>query len=455
MRLPVTIFGGKVPALAMPAMPAPVPAKSVPTSAGPVAMVGNLVMLLFFGLLGGWAALAPLSSAVLAPGVIRVQGNNKTVQHLDGGIVSDILVKEGDYVDAGQVLIRVQDLQARATVQMLRNQYYSLLALSARLTAERDNSPTLNFSKELTDRKDDIDIAAIISSQQNLFEGRKKTIEGQTAVLRQRVAQLREQMSGAAAQQRSQDEQLVLIREQLKGTEFLFEQGYAPKTQVLALQRQASALVGQKAEYGATIARLQQNIGETDLQILQLQKERLTEVSSQLTETQDKLVSGFERLRSGEDILQRTEIRAPASGYVLGLNIHTVGGVLDRGARLLDIVPQDTLKVVEATLRPEDVKDVHEGMTAEVRLSAYKQREVPPIHGIVTQVSADRVVNPNDPRGHYTISLVLDDEWKALPGVELVPGMPVTVTVPTKERTALQYIVGPLVDYFSGAMRER
>jgi HlyD family secretion protein/epimerase transport system membrane fusion protein len=268
------------------------------------------------------------------------------------------------------------------------------------------------------------------------------------------VAQLREQARGAQIQQKSQDEQLALINEELKGAKYLFEQGYAPRTRVLALERAAAALTGQKGEYGATLARVQQSIGETELQMLQLQKERLTEVIAQLTETQDKLVSTYERLRASEDILQRTEIRATASGVVLGLTAYTVGGVIDRSAKILEIVPTNQPMIVEAVIRPEDISGLEEGLAAEVRLTAYK-RDVGVIHGIVTKVSADRFVGPNDPQGHYTITVELSDEWKTMDGVKLVPGMPAQVTVPVKERTVLKYLVGPITDYLSRGMREK
>jgi HlyD family type I secretion membrane fusion protein len=455
MRLPALISGWNVPTIyKKPEAKVPAP-RGLPTEAMPVVWLGNIIFLLFFGVLGTWAAFAPLAGAVIAPGVIKVQGSNKAVQHLDGGIVREILVKDGDEVEQGQLLLRLDDVQPRAAVQQLRSSYYSLLALSSRLKAERDGLAKIELPPELAQRQNEPEVAEIIAGQQNLFEGRKKTIEGQTSVLKQRVLQLREQGRGAEIQQKSQDTQLGLINDQLKGTRYLYEQGYAPRTRVLELERTAAQLIGTKGEYGTTLARIQQSVGETELQMLQLQKERMAEVSTQLTDTTDRLTGTAERLRAAEDILNRTDIRAPASGIVLGMTASTVGGIVDRGARILEIVPVTQPMIIDASVKVDDIEGLREGLPAEVRLTAYKQREVGIIHGKVTKVSADRTTKPQESTPHYSITVELDDEWKSMKGVRLVPGMPATVTVATRERTVLEYMVGPFTDFLASSMREK
>jgi HlyD family type I secretion membrane fusion protein len=464
MRLPAIIsgWGSKTPALAksgLPALPiratlarAPV---GIPTDAKPVILLGNLIIFLFFGVLGTWAATAPLASAVLATGVIKVKGNNKVVQHPDGGVVRELLVKEGDEVREGQLLIRLDDVQAQAAVQQLRSQYYSLVAVNARLRAERDGLPKIVFPQELIDRGSHPEVAEIMSGQENLFEGRRRSLEGQTSVFQQRIAQLREQARGAGIQQRALDQQLGFLNEELKGTRYLAQQGYAAQFKVLQLERQAAAMAGQRGEYAAAQARLQQSIGETDLQILQLQKDRMSEVTSQLTDSQDKISSIVERLRAAEDILKRTLITATADGIVLGMTAFTVGGVIDRSARILEIVSVNSPLIVEATIKPEDVVGLHEGMPAEIRLTAYKQRDIGFVRGRVLQISADRFMKPNDVQGHYSITVEMSDDWRSMPEVKLMPGMPAMVSVPTKERTVLQYFIGPFTDYIGRSMREK
>jgi HlyD family secretion protein/epimerase transport system membrane fusion protein len=431
------------------------PGKSVPTSPWPVIAMGVATIVLFFVVLGGWAATAPLASAVQASGNLIVSGDNKVVQHLDGGIIREILVKNGDKVIEGQVLLRVDDVQAKASVDLIRSQYFSLRALEARLQAERDNTKTISFSQELLNASVQSGVQAMIEGQNNLFTERRRTLDGQVLVLRQRIKQLKQQIGGAAIQQQAQDEQLKLIQDELSSAMQLYVKGYVPRTRILELQRAAAALSGESGAYKSSKASTQQAIGEAELQILQLQKERLSEVTQSLSDTQDKINAMTERLHAAEDVLKRTVIVAPASGTVLNLAANTIGGVIGPGGKILEIVPGDRPLLIRAAVRPEDIAEIRPGLATEIRLTAYNQRSTGVIHGSVTEVSADRIVTPQDPRGHFEIKAQITDDLSHLPEIDIVPGMPAILSIPIQERSVLQYIVGPLTDYISSGMREK
>ncbi|HVM82564.1 MAG TPA: HlyD family type I secretion periplasmic adaptor subunit [Candidatus Binatia bacterium] len=427
----------------------------VPTSPWPVIWVGVGVMILFFGVLGGWAAVAPLASAVTAAGTLAVSGENKVVQHLDGGIIREILVKNGDKVKQGQILLRLDDTQAKASVELLRAQYLSFLALEARLQAERDDQGTIVFPKALLDAAGQDDVQEMMTGQTNLFQERKRTLDGQVSVLEQRIKQLKQQIGGASVQQQAQDEQLALIQDELNSARQLYDKGYVPKTRILELERAAAALSGQSGQYRSSQASTQQAIGEAQLQILQLKKERLSEVTQDLSDTQDKINAMEERLHSANDVLARTVIAAPAAGTVLNMTANTIGGVVAPGGRILEIVPGDVPLVINAAVRPEDIADMKPGLKTEIRLTAYNQRSTGILHGTLTEISADRIVSQQDPKGHFEIKTVITDDLSQTPGIEIVPGMPAIVTIPVKQRTVLEYIVGPLTDYFASGMREK
>lgn len=432
------------------------PPRRVSDSARGTIVAGMLILALFFGGFGTWAALAPLDSAVIALGVVKVEGNRKTVKHLDGGIVKELWVKEGDWVEKGQVLVRLDDSDARAKVDIFSGQYDSLKALESRLLAERDGLDTIRFPDFLLDRGGDANVVEILAGQINVFETRRASLAGQIAVLQQRIAQLQTQISGFKAQKRSQDRQLELIREELAGTRQMYEKGWSPKTRVLALERKAASLEGESGELIADIARVRQAIGEAKLQIAQLQKERLAEATRELRDVQTRLGEVEPRLRWAEETLSRTELAAPEAGYVLGLTAFTVGGVIASGERVLDIVPADSVLIIEARIQPSDIDDVYAGMSAEVQLTAYKRRVVPTVDGVLTWVSADRLTDDRSGEAYYVAYVEIDPESLAEAGeIRLYPGMPAQVMIATGARTALDYLLGPLTSGFDRAFREQ
>ena len=432
------------------------PPRRVSDSARGTIIAGMSILAVFFGGFGTWAALAPLDSAVIALGVVKVEGNRKTVKHLDGGIVKELLVKEGDRVEKGQVLIRLDETDARARIDIFSGQYDSLKALESRLLAERDGLDTIRFPDFLLDRAGDDNVFEMLAGQINVFETRRASLAGQIAVLQQRIAQLRTQIGGFQAQKRSQERQLELIREELAGTRELHEKGYAPKTRVLALERKAASLEGESGELIADIARTRQAIGEAKLQIAQLQKERLAEATTELRDVQTRLGEVEPRLGWAKEMLSRTELAAPEAGYVLGLTAFTVGGVIAPGERVLDIVPADNTLIIEARIQPSDIDDVYAGMPAEVQLTAYKRRVVPTVDGVLTWVSADRLTDDRSGEAYYVAYVEIDPESLAEVGeIRLYPGMPAQVMIATGARTAFDYLIGPLTSSFDRAFREQ
>lgn len=432
------------------------PPRRVSDSARGTIIAGMSILAVFFGGFGTWAALAPLDSAVIALGVVKVEGNRKTVKHLDGGIVKELLVKEGDRVEKGQVLIRLDETDARARIDIFSGQYDSLKALESRLLAERDGLDTIRFPDFLLDRAGDDNVFEMLAGQINVFETRRASLAGQIAVLQQRIAQLRTQIGGFQAQKRSQERQLELIREELAGTRELHEKGYAPKTRVLALERKAASIEGESGELIADIARTRQAIGEAKLQIAQLQKERLAEATTELRDVQTRLGDVEPRLGWAKEMLSRTELAAPEAGYVLGLTAFTVGGVIAPGERVLDIVPADNTLIIEARIQPSDIDDVYAGMPAEVQLTAYKRRVVPTVDGVLTWVSADRLTDDRSGEAYYVAYVEIDPESLAEVGeIRLYPGMPAQVMIATGARTAFDYLIGPLTSSFDRAFREQ
>lgn len=417
---------------------------------------GFIVIFVFVGLSGLWLYTAPLDSAAIAPGIVRVEGNRKSVQHLDGGIVRAIKVREGDLVQKGQVMIQLDTVQAQAAVEILSSQFDILRAQESRLRAERDGALVVAFPPDLMARAGNPSVGEAIRGEAQLFTARRVAQEAQFSVLRQQILQFGEQSRGLAAQVVALERQMALVSEELKGTRELYEKGYAPKTRVLALERAMAAIGGQIAEYRGSVGRVRFTVTQAEAQMEQLKRDRLSQVASELNAVQGRLADIGERLNAARDVTERTEIRAPETGYVVGLNAFTVGGVINKGDRIMEIVPEGEPMVIEARLKPEDAKDVHEGMRTELHLLAYKQKGMPIIHGTIKTRSADRFTDPRTGEGFFTIQVVADQkELAALDGVKLAPGMPADVIIPTGSRTALEYLLQPLIQASRKSFKEK
>lgn len=414
---------------------------------GPL-LAGCLIGGAFFGGFGGWAAFAPLDGAAIAPGVVNIESNRKTVQHLEGGIVGAILARDGDFVVAGQPLLRLDDTRARAELDMLRVQRDAALALAARLVAERDGAETVSFPDHLVDGPE-------ARAEANVFQARRQALEGQTAILTQRAAQHREEIAALSAEIDAARKQASLIAQEIADVQSLVAKGLERKARLLALQRQAAEIEGLRNRNEAMIAKVRRDIGETELQIVELRTTMLNEAVQGLRETQEKIAKLEEEIRAAEDVLARTTVTAPASGVVVDLQVHAVGAVIQPGQRLMDIVPQDEQLVVEARVEPADIDVVAAGSPARVKLTAFSQRTTPALDARVKWVSADRLVDERTGQPYYLARVELAESALAEAGVsELYPGMPAEVMIASGRRTMLDYLMSPLMRSIDRAGRE-
>jgi HlyD family type I secretion membrane fusion protein len=419
-------------------------------------LAGLTIIGLFFGGLGTWALMAPLNSAVVAQGVVKVEGNRKSLQHLEGGVIKALNVKEGSTVRTGDVVIVLDDSQARAEYEVYTQQYAVLRATEVRLLAELGNNNALVMPRELAAQRSDPQMQDIWAGQVKQFEARQAALEGQRKVIREKINQLDSQIVGARGQVKSYSDQLVSVRNEAESIAPLVEKNLLPKPRLLQLERTASSLEGQIADAAASIAKFALAQGEQELQIAQLDNDRMADITKDLRETQARLLEVVPKRMNAEVVLGRMEIRSPYSGRVVGLTVFSKGGVIQRGEKILDIVPQEEALTIEAQVPVEDISEVRPGMKAEVHLTAYKQRVVPVVPGMVTQVSADRLVDPKSNAPYYVVLVDLDEaELARLPQVKLYPGMPATVMITTEARTAFDYFVGPLVMSFHKSFRQK
>ena len=431
---------------------------SAPPSDGAKGQIaaGLAVVLIFFAGFGGWAAYAPLNGAVVAPAVVKVEGSRKTIQHLDGGIVKELRVKEGDHVAAGEVVIALEQTQARAARDVLARQYDLLRAQEARLLAERDGAREIGFPADLLARREEPEVDKPLSTEARQFQIRRTSLEGQIDVLNQRIHQGDEQIGGLQAQQVAVRKQIEIITAQLRDEYFLLEKGLTQRPRVLELERAAAGLRGQDGDITASIARARQAIGETQFQIVQAGNDRVTDVAKDLRDAQSKLVDLFPRFQAAQDVLDRTQMRTPYSGIVVDLGVFSVGAVIQRGEKVMDIVPTQNQLSVEANVNVDDIHEVHPGMRAEVHFTAYKQRVTPVINGILVDVSADRLTDKRTGQPYYTAVVRVDrEELAKSKEIELYPGMAATVMIETKARTALDYLLGPIVASFDQSFRQK
>ncbi|WP_338831731.1 HlyD family type I secretion periplasmic adaptor subunit [Bradyrhizobium sp. 27S5] len=421
-----------------------------------VSVAGWLIIAIFFGGIGTWAVTAPLNGAVVANAVVKVDGNRKSLQHLDGGIVKELHVREGDKVLAGDLLIVLDETQARAEHEVLTQQYAVLRASEVRLLTELDHGSQLVMPPDLKARSDDPYFKSVWNGQLSQFDTRRASLEGQRSVVREKINQLGSQIVGAEAQVKSFTNQIDSVRKEAKDVAPLVERGLIARPRILQLERTAYGLEGQIADANANIAKARQAIAEQEQQIAQFDNDRMTDVTKDLRDTQARLLEVIPKAMNAKAVLGRMEIRAPYTGRVVGLSVFSMGGVIQRGDKILDIVPDEDSLTIEAQVAVEDISDVHPNTRAEVHLTAYKQRIVPIIHGDVIQVSADRLTDPKTNNPYYTAYVRIDqDELSTMPNIHLYPGMPATVMIPTIQRTAFDYIVGPLVMSFNHAFRQK
>lgn len=422
-------------------------------------LTGYAIIAVLFGGVGVWAATSHIAGAVIAPGTIVVQSNVKKVQHLTGGVVAAINVDDGDFVKAGQVLIRLDDTLARSTVGVVRAQLDELEARQARLIAERDDADEISFPADLLARQGERQLAATLAGEQKLFESRRAAKIGQRAQLRERISQAKQEIAGLESQLKAKKEETKFISEELAAVNSLYSKKLVAISRLMQLQRDKARLAGEQGKYVAQIARAKVKISETELQIIQLDKDFRTEVLKDLRNTQGKIAELTERLVAAQDQLKHIDIRAPRDGVVNQLAVHTVGGVVAKGEVLLEIVPQNDTLIIEAKVNPRDIDQVRVGEDAVVRIAAGEERANPDLTGKVIWVSADLTREPTSygpERPFYKTRISLPaEEVKRLKDLKLIPGMQAEVFIQTYARTPLAYLIKPLKDQMARTFRER
>lgn len=432
------------------------PAPAPPTNIYQPIIMGILIACVFIGGFLLWALLVPIASAVIANGVVKVDSNRKSIQHLDGGIVSEILVKDGDQVSPGQMLVRLDRTRAAASLGVLEGGYYDTLAQHARLLAERDEKDELQFSPELLGRQQDLRIEEILAGQRGLFIARKNSLQGQLNILDQQMEHLKENITGLFAQKKSKRDQIESISAELKGLLKLLERGMIDRTRVLALQREKAELEGEYGEHTSQIAAARTSISEKQLEKLQLRKTFQEEVVTEVRRVQAELFDFDERLLAARHVLKQTEVRAPVSGAIVGMSVHTVGGVVAPGEVILELVPMNDNLIVETKISPKDIDYVRNGLQAGVRITAFNQRSTPELIGTLTYVSADIIENERTDDAYFLARVeVTEEELIRLgDGKVLLPGMTADVMIQTGERTPVDYLLEPLLANFRKALRE-
>ncbi|MFG1432364.1 HlyD family type I secretion periplasmic adaptor subunit [Xanthobacter sp. V2C-4] len=422
------------------------------------AIAGYVLIFAIFGIAGGWAAVTQIDQASIATGVVGIETNRKTVQHFEGGIVSEILVKEGDLVQDGQVLVRLEPTQAQANTGMLTYQYLSALATEARLWAERTEQPNIEWPEQLSTELSKLDPALrrVLADQQAQFDERRASLDGQIDVLQSRIEQLKTQIEGTKKEQSSTEEQVTFINKELEGLHDLSDKKLIPLSRVFAVERERARLEGLIGRAISDIAKAEAQIGETTIQVHQLRQKFQEDTASQLVDVRQKISDLKEKLTVAHDVLKRIEIAAPRTGTVQNLKVFTLGQVIRSGEPLLDIVPQDEPLIVNAQFSPNDIDGIHAGMDAEIRFSSFHGRVVPVMTGKLQSISHDRLIDEQSKQPYYLAVISLDRAQIPQEYRERVrSGMPAEVIVALGERTVVNYLVGPLTSTLRKSFREK
>jgi HlyD family secretion protein len=426
-----------------------------PSLRGTVA-AGLAIIGLFFGGFLGWSMFADIDSAVVAQGTVVVDSHRKTVQHLEGGILRRLLVKEGEHVRAGQPLAYLDATQADAALGQLVNQSWSVKAQLARLRAEQAGRHEIVFPDDLNAAMTDPAIAALVAAQHQLFAARWRAIDSQVAVLQRKIDQFREAIASDNSQIAAVKRQQALTQTELGNVQKLYAKGYEKLPRLLALQRSAADLQGKQSELRGDIGKARQSIAGAEMEIAAARDNRLAEIGKEMQDALAQAADIADKLRAARDVRRRRTILSPQDGVVMDIKVFTDGGVIQPGQPIMDIVPTDDPLLVEAKVRPQDMESVHIGMKAQVLLTAYKRTEAPPIDGHVVNVSADKLVDQRTGEAYFACRVAVNaKELAALRHVTLQPGMPAQVMLVTGARRAISYFIEPLTDRVRGAFHER
>ncbi|HEX8665293.1 MAG TPA: HlyD family type I secretion periplasmic adaptor subunit [Beijerinckiaceae bacterium] len=435
------------------------PAEKKPTAQAAIRrhlLAGLAIVALLAGGVGGLAATTELSGAVIAPGNLVVESNVKKVQHPTGGVVGEVRVRDGDKVKAGDIVVRLDETITQANLAIVVKSLNELQSRLARLEAERDNVDKIVFPADLVARAADPELSRAMVGEKNLFEFRKSARAGQKAQLRERIAQLKEEIQGLTGQVAAKKRESELIAQELEGVRDLWRKNLVQIQRVTALERDAARIEGERGALVASTAQAKGKISETELQILQIDQDLRSEVAKELREVQGKIAELVERKVAAEDQLKRIDIRAPQDGMVHQSTVHTVGGVITPGEAVMLIVPEADALTVEAKLAPQDIDQVRVGQSAGLRFSAFNQRTTPELEGAVARVSADLTTDQRTGAAYYVVRIAISEkELARLEGLRLVPGMPVETFIRTGERTVLSYVMKPFTDQLNRSFRGR
>jgi HlyD family secretion protein len=405
---------------------------------------------------GGWAATVPLSGAVIASGTVVVDSYVKRVQHLTGGVVADILVHNGSKVAAGDVLIRLDPTLTEANLAIVSRHLDELLARETRLAAERDGESIINFRETFQQRLKDPNIAKTVEGEMTLFRARRASRDGKRSQLNERATQFLEEVRGLEVQIVGKDKEIEILNDELAGVQLLRAKGLMEQTRVNSLESDAARLVSERGVIVSSIAQTRGRIAETKLQILEVDEDLQQEVAKELRETSATMGELLERKIAAESELKRVEIRAPQSGFVHELSVHTKDAIITAGETVMLIVPDTDNLEVEARIPPQDIDQIVIGQTVDLRFSAFNQRTTPEIPGSVDRVGADLTTDEHTGLSYYTARIDVRPEILAHLGeMKLLPGMPVEVFLETEERTTLSYLAKPLLDQIARAFREQ
>lgn len=420
-------------------------------------LVGIAVALLLVGSVAAWGWAVSLTGAVIAPGALVVDSNLRKVQHPTGGVIGEILARDGDRVEAGDVLVRLDETITKANLGIVIKSLDEYFARRARLEAERDEQPGITFPHEIGSRLHLPEVAHIMRGERNLFELRRTARSGQKQQLRERIAQLNQEIQGLTAQATAKTAEIALIQEELKGARELWDRKLYPITKLTSLQREATRLDGERAQLVSSSAQARGKIIETELQLVQVDRDLASDVAKELRDADAKIAELLERKIAAEDQLRRVDIRAPIGGVVYQSTAHTVGGVItSNGEPIMLIVPEKDRLTVEAKVASQDIDQIHLGQQSGLRFVAFNQRTTPEIDGTVSRISADAMTDQRTGASYYVVRISLaEDEVRRLGSVKLVPGMPVEAYMKTGERRAVDYLLKPVYDQMARAFKER
>jgi HlyD family secretion protein len=406
--------------------------------------------------LGGWAATAQISGALIAQGSIVVDSNVKKVQHPTGGVVGELFVRDGDHVKAGDILLRLDETVTRANLATVTKGLTELYARKARLAAERDGADSVAVPPELAGYLNDPDVKDALASERKLFELRRQDRLGQKQQLRERITQLQQQITGLAAQQDAKDKGIALVEQELQGVRDLWQKNLAQLSRLTSLEREEAQLQGERGQLVAQVAEAKGKIAEIQLQIIQVDEDLSSDVAKELRDIDSKIGEFVERKVTAEDQLKRTDIRAPQDGIVFQSTANTVGGVINAGDPIMLIVPESDNLMVEVKVDPKDIDQVQFGQPVVLRFTSFNVRTTPELNGTVSRIAADTTTDQRTGQSYYLVRISMTaDEVKRLGDVKLTPGMPVEAFIETGERTMLSYLVKPLRDQLMRAFREK